>query len=75
MIEGERHGLLVFLEDLGINKNHHSLGRFRCDCGNTCEKELARVKSGEHAQLWMSMASVTAPARTDSFLTGRVQRV
>ena len=46
MIEGERHGLLVFLEDLGINKDHRSIGRFRCDCGNTCEKELARVNSG-----------------------------
>jgi hypothetical protein len=46
MIKGERHGLLVFLEDLGLDEDHNSIGRFACDCGTMCVKHLARVKSG-----------------------------
>jgi hypothetical protein len=29
MIEGERHGRLVFLESLGVDGEYHSIGRFR----------------------------------------------
>jgi hypothetical protein len=46
MIEGERHGRLLFLESLGIDGDFHSIGRFRCDCGVVCTKRLAQVRFG-----------------------------
>jgi hypothetical protein len=45
MIEGERHGRLVFLENLGVDAEAHSIGRFLCDCGVVCVKRLAQVRS------------------------------
>jgi hypothetical protein len=47
MEKGERHGKLVFVEDLGIDARHHSIGRFLCDCGNVCVKTLAYVRNGD----------------------------
>jgi hypothetical protein len=45
MIEGERHGRLVFLENLDPDDEGQSIGRFLCDCGVVCTKRLARVRS------------------------------
>jgi hypothetical protein len=46
MIEGERHGRLVFLEYLGVDNEAHSIARFRCDCGVVCVKRMAQVRWG-----------------------------
>src|SRR5215472_12339599 len=43
MIEGERHGRLVFLESLGVDDESKSIGRFLCDCGVLSIKRLASV--------------------------------
>jgi hypothetical protein len=45
MIEGERHGRLVLLESLGLDDERQSIGRFLCDCGVVCIKQLAPVRS------------------------------
>jgi hypothetical protein len=45
MIEGERHGRLVFLESLGLDDESQSTGWFLCDCGVVCIKRLAPVRS------------------------------
>ena len=31
MVEGERYGRLVFVEDLGLDEDNHSIERFACD--------------------------------------------
>jgi hypothetical protein len=46
MEKGERHGKLVFLEDLGVHPRYRSIGWFVCDCGNVCVKTLAYVRNG-----------------------------
>jgi hypothetical protein len=45
MIAGERHGRLIFLENLGVDDGAGSIGRFLCDCGAVCVKRLAMVRS------------------------------
>lgn len=45
-ITGQRFGKLVAIKRIGRNEERDSLWLFKCDCGNTCVKNLSTVKSG-----------------------------
>ena len=45
---GERHGRLVLLKNIGVDRRHHSVGQFRCDCGQMSVLRLGNVRAGNN---------------------------